>query len=277
MIWTVSSASTLRIPTTSSVFRRLFGLALVLAFSACSARVAPTPLPTLTLIPATATPTSTPVTPTATPAILPRPGDFITPSPSGAVQIPAIAQPLINRALADLAGKRDISPDSIQLVRLESAVWTTIDLGCGDQTQTIAGSLHIDGFRIVLAVDDQLYEYHTDNRSSIRLCAEAGTVLGSTQDLLAETDPVAAGLVSLAQRRLSTALNLPARRIQVVDIRAYRWTDSSLGCPLPGQDYAPVLIDGYRIVMSAGDVEYIFHSDSEQLIACDARYERLPG
>jgi hypothetical protein len=249
---------------------------LILVVAACSARTAPTPLPTLTLIPATATNTPTPVTPTATPAILPGPADFITPSPDGNVLIPAIAQSLIDRALDDLAEKRSVDADSIQLVQLESAVWTTVDLGCGDQTQEVDGSLEIEGFRIVLASEGENYEYHTDNRSSIRLCAQIGTIFGSTQDLLLETDPVAVGLVSLAQRRLSAELDLPTRRIQVVDIRAYEWTDSSLGCPLPGQTYTPVLIEGYRIVMSAGDVEYIFHSDSDQLIACDAENERLP-
>jgi hypothetical protein len=217
------------------------------------------------------------MTPTATPAVLPGPADFITPSPVGTILIPAIAQPLIDRALADLAEKRDITPDSIQLVRLESATWTTIDLGCGEQTQVIAGSLEIEGFRIVLAVEGQAYEYHSDNRSSIRLCIETGAVFGNTQNLLLETDPVAVGLVSLAQRRLSAELELPTRRIQVVDIRAYEWTDSSLGCPQRGQTYTPILINGYRIVMSAGDVEYIFHSDSDQLVACDAENELLPG
>lgn len=244
--------------------------------SACSARTAPTPLPTLTLIPATATFTPTPALPTATPAALPGPADFITPSPAGTILIPAIAQPFITRALADLAEKQNVTADAIQLVTLESAVWTTIDLGCGDQTEDISGNLEIEGFRIVLAIDGKPYEYHTDNRSSIRLCSETGAVFGSTEDLLLETDPVAVGLVSLAQRRLSAELDLPTRRIVVVEIRAYEWTDSSLGCPTPGQTYTPVLIDGYRIVMSAGDVEYIFHSDSDQLIACDAENERLP-
>ncbi len=211
-----------------------------------------------------------------TPAVLPGPDDFITPSPVGTILIPANAQPLIDRALADLAGKRDLTADSIQLVGFESAIWTTIDLGCGEQTQTIEGNLEIEGYRIVLAVEDQTFEYHTDNRSSIRLCEETGTVFGSTHNLLLETDPVAVGLVSLAQRRLSAELELPTRRIQVVDIRAYEWTDSSLGCPQRGQTYTPILIDGYRIVMTAGDVEYIFHSDSEQLVACDAENELLP-
>lgn len=183
---------------------------------------------------------------------------------------------MIRRALADLAEKRGLTSDSIQLVRLESAVWTTIDLGCGEQTQPIAGSLAIEGFRIVLAAEGEVYEYHTDNRSSIRLCEETGAVFGSTQNLLLETDPVALGLVSLAQRRLSAELDLPPRRIQVVDIRAYEWTDSSLGCPLPRQNYTPVSINGYRIVMSTGDVEYIFHTDSDQLIVCDPENESLP-
>jgi hypothetical protein len=75
---------------------------------------------------------------------------------------------------------------------------------------------------------------------------------------------------------LADELDLAARRIRVIDVMPVTWTDSSLGCPQPGETYPPITIEGYRIVLAAGDDEYIFHSDSTQVIACDARTERLP-
>lgn len=89
-------------------------------------------------------------------------------------------------------------------------------------------------------------------------------------------DPVAADLVGLAQRRLAQDLNLPTRRIQVVEVTSHIWTDTSLGCPLPGENYAQVIVDGYRIVLSAGDQEYLFHTDFDRVVACDAKNEQLP-
>lgn len=253
----------------------LWGLALLLA--GCASDVTATPAPTLTLIPPTATYTPTPVTPTVTPAGLPGPADLVTPSPqSGPVLIPAPAQPLLERALDDLAAQLSVSSSSIRVLRLERATWTSIDLGCGEAPATAVSNLEIEGFRFLLQAGGETYEYHTDDRSSVRLCETVGRVAGETEDLTLEVDPVAAGTVALAQRRLADQLDLPQSRIRVVDVMPVTWTDSSLGCPQPGQVYAPITIEGYRILLAAGEDEYIFHSDSTQVLACDARNERLP-
>lgn len=91
-----------------------------------------------------------------------------------------------------------------------------------------------------------------------------------------ESDPVAAQLVALVRRRLADELDLPESRIRVVSVTPYTWTDSSLGCPNPDQQYVPVVIEGYRIEASAGERAYVFHTDSERLSPCEAGRERLP-
>ena len=98
-----------------------------------------------------------------------------------------------------------------------------------------------------------------------------------TPDPLLAVDPVAADLVALAQRQLAQALDLPMRRIRLVDITAVRWTDNSLGCPAPRQTPIPLEAPGYRIVLEAGEQWYIYHSDIERVIPCDAAREVLPG
>lgn len=96
-----------------------------------------------------------------------------------------------------------------------------------------------------------------------------------TRDVEAE-DPVAAELVALAQRRVAQDLNLPTQRIQLVEVRSYVWPDASLGCPVPGQTYPSGEVDGYRIVLSAGDREFLFHTDFDRALPCDAANEVLP-
>ncbi len=251
---------------------------LALVVAACSTAEAPTPVPTLTLIPPTITPTLTPVTPTATPLGLPGPGDLVTPiTDSRTLLVPDRAQPLLQLALADLADRLTIAEDDIQVVRLETAVWTSIDLGCGAENLPGFANLEIDGFRFVLRVANENYEYHADTRTSVRLCENSDQIAGRTGNLLLDTDPIAAEMVALARRRLATELGLASRRIQLVDAVAYTWSDSSLGCPQPGVDYPPISIDGYRIVLEAGDQPYIFHTDSTQLIACAVENEQLPN
>lgn len=113
----------------------------------------------------------------------------------------------------------------------------------------------------------------------------ASTLLASTPTLSSSNDegglieglnPVAAELVLIAQRQVAAALDLPQRRVRLVDITPYRWTDSSLGCPLAGQTYVPVLSDGYRIVLSVGDTVFYFHTDFDRVMPCEIGLERLP-
>jgi len=91
-----------------------------------------------------------------------------------------------------------------------------------------------------------------------------------------ENDPVAAELVALARRRVAQELNLPSQRVQLVEIQAVKWLDASLGCPASGQTYAQGEVDGYRFVLSAGDRQYIYHTDFDRALPCDAAREVLP-
>ena len=90
-------------------------------------------------------------------------------------------------------------------------------------------------------------------------------------------DPVAAELVGLAQRRVADITGLPVRRVEIVEVKAYKWTDVSLGCPNPDESYAQQEVDGYRIVLSANDQTFIFHTDFDRVVACDPANEKLPA
>lgn len=92
-----------------------------------------------------------------------------------------------------------------------------------------------------------------------------------------EVDAVAAELVALAQRRVAQNLNLPTRRVRIVEVRSFIWPDISLGCPEPDESYLLGDIDGYRIVLEVGDTQYIFHTDFDRVVPCDADKEKLPA
>lgn len=250
---------------------RYFWLALLLGFgTACSVNQTPSAAPTRTLIPATITDTPTPVLPTPTPPPLPGPQDIMVTSAS--VLVPAVAQPLVRHVIDDLATSLDIEQTEVQLVLIEAATWTNTDLGCAATTDLEQA---IEGYRLVLLVEDKAYEYHTDSGDTFRRCGQDGMNVGET-NLLVEIDPVAAELVALAQRRLSQELDIPIGRVRVLEVTPYTWTDSSLGCPLQGEQYQSIETDGYRIMLAVGDDQYIFHTDFDRLFACEANIERLP-
>jgi hypothetical protein len=103
----------------------------------------------------------------------------------------------------------------------------------------------------------------------------AVTTPAADSDLLAE-DQIAAELAALVQRRIAQEQGVSVNRVEIVSVEAFVWGDTSLGCPLAGQTYAPVQVDGYRIVLALGDDEFIFHTDADRAIPCAPELERLP-
>src|SRR5664279_2724254 len=142
--------------------RWLFPLLLLIAAACAPSAGSPTSVPTLTLIPVTATSTPLPIAPTSTSANLPGPQDVIHPT---------------------------------------------------------------------------------------RVVTPPGSPLGLTGAALIAADPVAESLVGIAERLVATQTNLPTSLVGLVDVRPVVWTDSSLDCPVPGNDAVPSQTDGYRIVI----------------------------
>lgn len=263
---------------------RWLGIATLLLAAACSPTQTSTPFPTLTLIPPTLTYTPSPAPPTATQAPLPAPDEVLATAPSS-VLVPLDAELPLKLSLDELARVLEVNRDMIQLIELDSVTWDDEDLGCAAPEPTPARTPTratatprpgVSGFRIVLEHDDERYEFHTDGATRVLLC-EGGLLDFGVSSMLMEIDPVAAELAALAQRQVAGELDLPARRVQIVDVRLFAWDDTSLGCPLPDQSYEPVESRGYRIVVSAGGEEYLFHTDFDRLIACDPANERLPA
>ncbi len=254
-------------------------LVCLVLLTACGAGEVVTPFPTLTLIAVTATFTPEPALPTGTPtqSALINPVDVITPTTQpGSLAIPVDAQPFVQLAIDNLSDRLVVDSDAIELLQLETAVWTSIDLGCGDTNVPDLANLEINGYRVLLGHGGDRYEYHTDSDRRFRLCTGDRPLVGRMQELLIEADPLAANLALIAQTRLARELDLPTRRIQLIDVQPFVWVDSSLGCPLSGQNYTEVNVPGYRILLEAGDEQYIFHSDSTQLVACQPDNEVLP-
>jgi len=58
-------------------------------------------------------------------------------------------------------------------------------------------------------------------------------------------DPI---LADAAQRT-----GLPQNALEVALAEARTWPDGSLGCPQSGMAYTQVLVDGYQVIVQAGD------------------------
>jgi hypothetical protein len=55
-------------------------------------------------------------------------------------------------------------------------------------------------------------------------------------------------------------------QVTLVSIEATTWSDTSLGCPKPGEFYAQVITEGYRLRLSDGSSQYTYHTDRDRTV-----------
>lgn len=67
---------------------------------------------------------------------------------------------------------------------------------------------------------------------------------------------------------LAERLGIPRAEIMVVEARAVTWGDSSLGCPRPGMQYLPRLIDGSLVILEAQGQTFEYHG-GDPLFLCE--------
>lgn len=243
----------------------------------CLPEPTPVVVPTQTLIPSTATPTATPVIPTPTPDAVMRASDLQT-----VTDEPDTFEPLLQTTITpdavsvetyrlELAEWLGVSVASVRFVGVEPTIWTDSSLGCDSSRLRLERARQ--GLRYQYLLANRVYAIHTGDQDDYAICTEPERLHG---DLLLAVDLIADEMVQLARRRVAQQLDLPIRRIALVDVIAYTWPDTSLGCPVPDVDYNDAEISGYRIVLEAGDQTYEYHTDSVSLFLCPPERVVLP-
>jgi hypothetical protein len=99
-----------------------------------------------------------------------------------------------------------------------------------------------------------------------------------TPEPTAQTPPGAQPLVDQAIADLAQRLSIGASEIELVRFEAVTWPDSSLGCPQPDMAYMQVLVEGYLIVLRAGQDTYEYHgSGARGPFFCENPTPPVPG
>ena len=161
---------------------------LPLALAACVPAGA---YPTLAHLPST-TPTGSPLARQLTPVRIPTvtahvelPSDQTRSSPvlPDEVGLPTAGTPgagevipdLLHALLNDLAERLGIPVDQITVVHSHAVEWSDGSLGC-PQPGKVYIQVLTPGFRVVLAAQDLLYDYHTDKKAQFILCNPDGVI-----------------------------------------------------------------------------------------------------
>jgi hypothetical protein len=168
----------------------------------------------------------------------------------------ADAQAMTEKVRQDLAQRLSLAATDIQLVSAVPLTWPDASLGC-PQPDMMYAQMQTPGYLIKLNAADKLYEYHTDMGENMVDCENG---------VPAAAAPEADALVEKAKLDLAGRISIPAAGISLVESVAVTWPDTSLGCPAADMMYAQILTPGYRIVLSAGDKHYEYHTGHNQAV-----------
>lgn len=184
---------------------------------------------------------------------------------STTVEVPTRAEAAIAWAKEDLGERLDVPMRKITVLRVEAVEWPDTTLGCPQPGQMYA-QLITPGYRIILKVGGEQYEYHSDRGKPVVVCAEEREPAPPTI-----TPPSVEGLVELAKRDLAEHLGLSTDEIDVVRVMEMELPIQNFGCPgkrEPGFTI-PAFVMGYEIVLSAKGEEHVYHGHSGRVILCE--------
>jgi hypothetical protein len=80
-----------------------------------------------------------------------------------------VPQEILDKILADLTAQIDADRASIEILRAEAVVWNDGSLGCPRPGQFYTQAV-VPGYRVVLRVDSQEYDYHASNSGHFVTC-----------------------------------------------------------------------------------------------------------
>jgi hypothetical protein len=223
--------------------------------------------------------TGVPVFPTKEPKLVGTPKASPLTSP-GQSDAPDEQPDAVQMAQDYLARHLSLSPGQIKLDSWQEAIWITPDLGCRPALLLDVQEA-IEGYRILLNAKGQDYELHSD-LSGGNICLAQPLQTGERISLAGQLRPANGvpatrdvppeQIAELARQHLAARLGFPLDIVNVLGFEPAEWDDLSLGCAgsagkQPDRALAR-LIPGYKILLSAMDMEHEYHSGDLWMVYC---------
>ena len=163
-------------------------------------------------------------------------------------------------AIQDLATRLGVPEEQVMVVEMLERDWPDASMGCPAPGMAYAQVI-TPGMQVILEVNGQRYAYHGTLPNNLFLCGPEGPVsppVETPSQGAAETP-----MVDMVRADMAQVLGVPQETIEVVVVEEVDWKSSALGCPQPGQMALDVITPGYRVVLAAGDVTFVYHTDTQ--------------
>jgi hypothetical protein len=245
--------------------RRAALLLLVLLLAACTDDSAPTstPPPTQPLNPAQPTATAVVIIPTSTVTLPPAAADLArtataqAPTPDSTAQARTAQGRLALETVSRETGTAQSALDVVSVSGVRAG--REID-GCGRARSGMALASVREG----------------ESVTEVLIEGDIATICGTVNlyedrpELFLELDPVAADLTALAVERAARSAAVEVATVTIDSVRPVQWASGTVVC-----DAEVVTADddasgatGYRIVLTADDREFVYHTDFDRIIPC---------
>lgn len=159
---------------------------------------------------------------------------------------------------ADLAQRLGVSEEEVSVKSLETMQWSDSSLGC-PQPGMMYAQVITPGYRLVLVVEGQVYEAHTDEGQHAVWCEKELSAM-EVSHVPGIIEPGMERLIETAREDLAERFSTAADEIEVLEAKGVVWPDASLGCPQPGMDYRQIPMDGALIRLEVEGKVYGYHS-----------------
>ena len=173
-------------------------------------------------------------------------------------------QAAIDLAIRTVNERTPVSKDSISHLQIRSMQWPDSSLGCpepgGEYLQQV-----IPGYLVNFNVNQQMYSVNVGNGSAV--------ICDQINDFMAKKRKRGQAIIQLheaAKVDLADKLMVKTEQIAVTHMQLETWPDSSLGCPVAGQQYQQGPVEGLRIEMTCKDREYEYRAafDGGEFVSC---------
>jgi len=170
------------------------------------------------------------------------------------------------RAREALARHLGLSVDEVTVAGAEARSWSDSNMGCG-QPGSMALTVITEGYAVSATAQGRPYAVHVSGENAI-VCEKGGLVRRDRSPAVrAEGIDV---LMERARADLAQRLAVDPAQIRLDGVRGQQWPDSSLGCPLQGEEIEPGPVDGLVLALRYRGRAYLYHTDRKSLRPCPA-------